>query len=205
MVGSALLAASASAAGFALSTSLQHRAAGRAPATTDGTHRLLAHLAGRPWWVVGQLVAIVSFGLHALALHLGTIVVVQPVVVSGIVLAVPVRAALARRLPARSELGTVALTATGLALFLAAARPSAGHSSTNPWTSAGLTGAGVLAAIAATWWAGRCASKERAAMWFGVASGLLFGLVAGLVKLTTTATGAAGAPSWTPWWAFLGL
>jgi RsiW-degrading membrane proteinase PrsW (M82 family) len=114
MPWTALLVAACSAAGFALSTSLQHLAAGQAPEATQGTHRLLAHLAGRPWWVIGQLVAVVSFALHALALRLGALVVVQPVVVSGIAAAVPVRAALARRLPSRSELGTVTLTAAGL-------------------------------------------------------------------------------------------
>ncbi len=102
MHGIALLTAACSAAGFALSTSLQHMAADRAPEATQGTHRLLAHLARRPWWVVGQFVAVGSFALHALALRLGALVVVQPVVVSGIVLAVPVSAALARRLPSRN-------------------------------------------------------------------------------------------------------
>jgi drug/metabolite transporter (DMT)-like permease len=185
MPGIALLIAACSAAGFALSTSLQHLAAGRTPAATQGTHRLLAHLARRPWWVVGQLVALVAFALHALALRLGTLFVIQPLVVSGIVLAVPVSAALDRRLPSRGELGTVALTAAGLALFLVAARPTAGHPPTNPWLSIALTVVGGVGAGAATWWGGRCRSNERAAFWFGVASGVLFGLVASLVKLTT--------------------
>lgn len=186
MLATPLLLAACSAAGFALSTSLQHRAAGQAPTEAAGTQRLLAHLAGRPWWVLGQVVAILSFALHALALQHGALTIVQPVVVSGIVLAVPVRAALERRLPSRGELGTVALTAAGLALFLVAARPGAGHFPTDPSSSVALTLAGAVTAAAATWWAGRCRTGERAALWFGVASGVLFGLVAGLVKLTTT-------------------
>lgn len=186
MLGTALLIAGCSAAGFALSTSLQHLAAGQAPDTTQGTHRLLAHLAHRPRWVLGQLIAAASFALHALALQLGTLVVVQPVVVSGLVLAVPVRAALSRRLPSRSELATVTLTAAGLALFLVAAPSTVGHVPTTSWDSVALTAAGAVAAATATWWAGRSSNGERAALWFGVASGVLFGLVAGLVKLTTT-------------------
>lgn len=204
MLPAALIIATCSAAGFAVSTSLQHLAAGRTPETTQGTHRLLAHLAQRPWWVLGQLIAAASFGLHALALQLGTLVVVQPVVVSGVVLAVPVRAALARRLPSRSELATVTLTAVGLALFLVAARTTVGHAPTTTWVSIALTAAGTTVAATATWWAGRCDNAERAALWFGVASGVLFGLVAGLVKLTTTLTASGQNPLgflalWTTW------
>ena len=185
MNGYALLIAALSAAGFALSTSLQHLVAGRTPEATQGTHRLLAHLARRPWWVIGQLVALISFGLHALALQLGALVVVQPIVVSGIVLAVPVSAALARRRPSRSELATVALTAAGIALFLVAASPTAGHMPTHSSVSIVLTVAGGGVAAAATWWGGRCQAPERSAFWFGVASGVLFGLVASLVKFTS--------------------
>jgi hypothetical protein len=66
--------------------------------------------------------------------------------------------------------------------------------------------AGGATAAAATWWGGRCRSSERAAFWFGVASGVLFGLVAGLVKLTTVTipdhpTHSPGPPPFT----FLGL
>lgn len=199
MLATAVLVATCSAAGFAMSTSLQHLAAGRTPETTQGTHRLLAHLAQRPWWVLGQLIAAASFGLHALALQLGTLVVVQLVVVSGVVLAVPVRAALARRLPSLSELATVTLTAVGLASFLVAAQPTVGHAPTTTWVSVALTAVGTVVAVTATWRAGRC-DGERAALWFGVASGVLFGLVAGLVKVTTTLAASGQHP-----WGFLTL
>ena len=206
MFTTALLVAACSAAGFAMSTSLQHLAAGQTPATTQGTHQLLAHLVQRPWWVLGQLIAVASFGLHALALQIGSLMVVQPVIVSGVVLAVPVRAALARRLPSRSELATVTLTATGLAVFLVAARPPVGHAPTTTWVAIFLTAALATVAASAIWWASRCVNAERAAFWFGVASGVLFGLVAGLVKLTTLV--AAGIDRWgflTTWstWAVL--
>lgn len=195
MLANALVLAACSAAGFALSTSLQHLTASGAPEATQATHRLLAHLVRRPWWVLGQLVAVAAFALHAIALHLGTLVVVQPVVVSGIVLAIPVRAALSRRLPSRGELGTVALTAAGLALFLVMARPAPGHLPAGQWPSVELSVLGAAVAAAATWWAGRCRTGDRAALWFGIASGVLFGLVAGLVKLTSTTLAAASAQS----------
>jgi hypothetical protein len=190
MQGIALLIAVCSAAGFALSTSLQHLAADRAPEASRGGLQLLAHLALRPRWVIGQVVAVVAFVLHVQALRLGALVIVQPVIVSGIVLAVPVSAALARRLPSRTEMVPVALTAAGIALFLVAARPVVGHVPAQPWVGVALTLAGAGVAAAATWRGGRCRSGERAAFWFGAASGVLFGLVAGLIKLTTLTLGA---------------
>lgn len=204
-----MIAAAGAAAGFALSTSLQHHAVDRAPETL-GTHRLLAHLMARPWWLAGQLLAVVSFALHALALHLGVLLVVQPVVVSGIVLAVPVRAALSRRLPSRGELGTVTLTAAGLALFLVAAQPSAGHPAAGDWVALGLVVLGVTLAAVATRDGARSTSSTHAATMFGSAAGILFGLVAGLVKLTISTVGdqapqGAGAllvavlTSWSAW------
>jgi hypothetical protein len=215
MQTAALVVASCSAVGFALSTSLQHRAADRAPQTVRGSHRLLAHLAARPWWLIGQLIALVSFALHAAALRLGPLMLVQPVVVSGIVLAVPVGAALSRRAPSRGELGTVAMTAVGLALFLVAAHPTAGHVSTGGPAAPLLTAGGVVAAWLAAWRGGRSTSASRSAAWFGTGAGILFGLVAGLVKLaistvsatvTSTGNGAgfaghvlAALITWSPW------
>lgn len=182
------------AAGFAVSTSLQHRAnAQLAHREAAGRPPVRAALLRQPWWLVGQLIAFASFGLHAWALRVGMLVVVQPVVVSGIVLAVPVRAALERRLPRLDEVATVAMTAVGLVGFLIAARPAADSAATGPvdqgvaLVAVGLSGA---AAVAAAWWAGRRRGSARAGA-YGVASGVLFGLTAGLVKLTVVAASSA--------------
>ncbi|MFI2708476.1 hypothetical protein ACH5WX_13130, partial [Nocardioides sp. CER28] len=115
----ALGVAACSAAGFAVSSSLQHHANADLPDDV-GTAAAVRALLRRRRWVVGQGLALAAFLLHAVALRLGVLVLVQPVVVSGIVVAVPIRAALGRRLPGRGEVGTVAVTATGLAIFLIA-------------------------------------------------------------------------------------
>ena len=90
----AVLAAIACAATFAVSTSVQHHAVESAPDSANGVGRLLAYLIRRPTWLLGQLLATCAFALHALALHNGPLAIVQPIVVSGIVFAVPARAAL---------------------------------------------------------------------------------------------------------------
>lgn len=177
----ALGVAALSAVGFAVSTSLQHHA------NTHLGHRLSSGgtaraLLQQPRWLVGQVLALASFSLHALALQLGLLMLVQPVVVSGIVLAVPVRAAMARRLPGWSELGTVAVTAAGLSLFLVSAHPRAPHDATTSIAFA-LTAGGVVLAFLVSRWADRRHRVARASG-YGLAAGVLFGLTAGLVKLT---------------------
>ena len=184
MQTTALLAALASALGFALATSLQHQAAGDAPETVQGAARLLRHLLRSPRWLVGQVLSFMSFCLHAFALHLGALAVVQPIVVSGIVLAVPIRAALTRQRPPTGELVAVLVAAVGLGAFLVAAGSMQGGDGSFGLTTIllavlGTTGAGLVHLLA-----GRTRSAALRAGLYGVVAGVLFGLVAGLVKLS---------------------
>jgi drug/metabolite transporter (DMT)-like permease len=204
----ALLVAVLAAVGYAVSASLQHVAVGETRGTRMKGHRLLAHLVGRPWWLLGAVLALVAFGLHALALRLGSLALVQPVVVCGVVLAVPVRAWFARRWPGRRELATVTMIAAGVAIFLLAAVPGPGHLPGSPWRAVTLTVGGVVVATGAVLGARSCRSARRVGFLLGLASGLVFGLVAGLLKLTTSLVDT-GRPvdlltSWSAW-AVLGL
>ena len=97
----AIVVAFASTCGFALSTSLQHRSAGQAPASVRDSLGVLRFVVTQPPWLLGIGIGAVAFVLHALALKLGAIAVVQPIMIAGVVLAVPVRTALDRALPSR--------------------------------------------------------------------------------------------------------
>ncbi len=188
----AICVAAASAVGFAMSSSLQHHANEKLVATHRG-NRHLAALLRRPWWVVGQALALVSFTLHAVALRLGLMVVVQPVVVSGIVLAVPVRAALERRIPAAREISMVALTAAALSLFLVSADPTVHDVAPRSGTAAVVTAVGAVLTLGVVWLANGRPGLVRAHL-YGAAAGLLFGLTAGLVKLATTMSATGSGP-----------
>jgi hypothetical protein len=173
-----------SAATFAFSTSVQHQAAEKAPKSAESVLALLAYLIRRPPWLLGQLLATVAFVLHAVALHAGPIAVVQPIVVSGIVWAVPARAAISRQLPSLTELRAVFVTAAGLAVFLVASDPTSGADAGLGLGTISLAGAGVLAALVANAVARRFTDNpRRRAFLLGVVGGVLFGLVAGFVKL----------------------
>ena len=174
-----------SAATFAISTSVQHQAAEKAPESAQSMFALIAYLVRRPPWLVGQLLATCAFALHASALNAGPIAVVQPIVVSGIVWAVPARAAISRRMPALTELRAVMITAVGLAVFLVASDPTAGAPAGLGTGTILLGVAGVLVAVAANIAASRVHDDpRRKAFFLGVVGGVLFGLVAGFMKLT---------------------
>jgi hypothetical protein len=141
------------------------------------------HLFSKRTWLAGQLLALVSFGLHALALRLGPMAQVQPVVISGVVLAVPARAMMSRQLPGRRELVAVIVTTFGLGLFLVASDPSEGTVHGAGGTALVVTLVGLALAAALMWLGTRLASPRAHAALLGATAGLLFGLVAGLVKL----------------------
>lgn len=208
MQTSALLAALASALGFALATSLQHQAAGDAPESVKGAAGLLRHLLRSPVWLAGQALSFVSFCLHAFALHLGALAVVQPVVVSGIVLAVPIRAALTRHRPPLSELVAVVVAAVGLGAFLVAAGSMHGETGSLGLTTVTLTVLGVAGAALVHLLADRTRSVPLRAGLYGVVAGVLFGLVAGLVKLSLqrlAEDGVTGLLTGWPTWTLIAL
>jgi hypothetical protein len=205
MEWAALTVALCSAVGFAFSTSLQHHAAAAAPETANGAGKLLGHLLRRPVWVAAQAVGLVSFALHAVALRLGALAVVQPVVVSGIVFAVPVRAALNRTRPSASELGAVALTGLGLSVFLVVSKPTSRPTRVvEGAVPLVITGAGLVTAAVVYVLASRCRETSWRSGLFGVSAGVLFGLVAGLIKLNIGRAHTFGVSGlltgWPLWW-----
>ncbi len=180
----AVLLALACATTFAISTSVQHQAAEAAPESATGLVALLAYLIRRPLWLLGQFLATCAFALHALALNAGALALVQPIVVSGIVWAVPARAALSRRLPSLGEIRAVVLTASGLALFLVASSPDQGRNAGRGWSSGLLAlGAVAVAVLASVIAESIHQHARRRAFFLGVTAGVLFGLVAGLLKM----------------------
>jgi drug/metabolite transporter (DMT)-like permease len=200
----AVLAAMASALGFAISSSLQHHAAGAVPTFRPGKPlHFLWHLTLQPLWLIGQVLAACSFVLHAWALHIGALAVVQPIVVSGMVFAVPLRAALMHRMPSARELRAVTLTAVGLAVFLIASNPAVGDGEVKQGVVAAITLAGIVFAAVCVFVASRTHVPRHRAFFMGVTAGTLFGVVAGLVKLSIgefTDDGLSGmATSWSTW------
>src|SRR5213592_596071 len=121
--GMAVAAGLASATAFATSNALQHRAAGTVPPTVKRALAVLAHLARQPAWLMATCISFCALLLHAVALRIGSIALVQPLMLVGVVLAVPVRSAIEHTLPRWSEVRAVSVTVLGLVVFVLSANP----------------------------------------------------------------------------------
>ena len=197
----AVVVALAAAFSFALGSALQQRVAGDSNPDEESHGSFFARLARRPSWLVGLLLSAVAFTLHALALSRGDLALVQPVIVSGIVFAVVIRSALEHRLPDRSTLIWLVVTWAGLALFLAV-RPETADSAPKNGLGAALVGVGVGLVLLAMAAARRIRTTQLRGALLAGASGVLFGLVAGLVKLVLARFGGglgAVLASWSLW------
>ncbi|MEU9982359.1 DMT family transporter [Streptomyces sp. NPDC050856] len=184
-LGSVLLAvlfAVLTAVGNATGTVLQRIAARRVPPGDAFSVRLVPHLL-RSWaWLGGIAVIVVAAVCQAVALALGTLSLVQPILVTELPFTLLIAAAISRRrLPTTGWVAAL-LIAAGLGLALAAAAPDEGHARVPAavwvWTllaTGGAMTAGVLAALA------RPRGKARAAL-FGSASAIGYGLTATLMK-----------------------
>ena len=163
-------------------------------APEDATLRLslMTHALRRGVWLIGFAVMVGSFLCQAVALHLGDLSQVQPILTTELLLLVLILATWFRfRITSREWLGAFA-AAGGLAGFLIAAQPTAGASApTNlSWLIAGsICGAVVVVTVLLAlrgprWW--------RAAM-FGAAGAVGFAFTAALIK----SVGDVVAGDWT--------
>jgi len=174
-LGSALAAAG--------STVLQHRTARHAPQKHAAGVRLLAHLVARPAWLVGLLLAAIGLGLHTVALTGGRLAVVQPLLVCGLLFALPLSMLLENRRPSHTELAWAGALVAALTIFLLVARPSAGVVSIDADVLGWTTAAGSTAIAIASLCAFRF-HRYRAVL-LATASGVGYGIAAALLKQTT--------------------
>lgn len=126
-----VLLALLSAALFAGTTNLQRVAAKDVPADA-GPLRLLLGLVTDPRWLAAAAVGVVALGLHAAALALGSVVVVQALMATGLVMALGLEALRERRPLRRGEVAATALVVAGVAGLTAAGRGPAGAPDAGP-------------------------------------------------------------------------
>lgn len=200
----AIVLALGSAAAAGLSTSVQHHAAENAP-RGRGVLGLMKHLAGRPWWLFGQALGLVTVAFHAAALHYGPLALVQPIVITGIVFAVPIRAALSRTLPPWAEMQWVVVTAVGLAIFLVASAPQESQVASRERLQIMLTAIVALVAYVGIFASRRITNGQYKAFTLGAAAGLLFGLVAVTLKVAVHDLATDGLSGMATSWATYAL
>ena len=138
-------------------------------------------LKDRQWWL-GSLVSALGFGFQAAALGFGSVLLVQALLVTSLLFALPIHARSTGRPVSRSQWLWAALLATSVAVIVTVGNPTAGHSraALEVWTGviAVMGPALVLCVVGARMFAGRPA----AAVLLGLVSGSLWGVFAVLIK-----------------------
>jgi drug/metabolite transporter (DMT)-like permease len=165
---------------FALGTVLQQKAGMDQP-SEGATAGLLVRMARRPTWLAGIASDILGFFAQAAALGLGRLAVVQPVLVSSVVWALPMGAKLTGQRIKRIDVAGAVLVVGALVAFLTIANPSGGRDDApfGEWLVAGGICAGLAAVLVAL---GQRGPAPRRAALLGIATGLLFALSAALTK-----------------------
>jgi drug/metabolite transporter (DMT)-like permease len=183
----AVPAAVAGAASFGLASAIQQRATKEVPTSGTLDPRLLLGLIRRPVWVLGIGTVLVGLGLQLVALAYGPLVLVQPLLVTGVLFGAVFSAVLNRRrvdhLIVLGSLGSVA----GLSAFLLLARPSGDSTQLEEdgWALLPLALVLGLSVIICLIVATRASGGVAVAALAG-ATGVFYGLTAGLMKVVTS-------------------
>ncbi|MGX9791039.1 DMT family transporter [Mycobacterium sp. MMS18-G62] len=137
-------------------------------------------LRDRQWWL-GSLVSAAGFALQAAALGFGSVLLVQALLVTSLLFALPINARMTHHRVTRWEWTWAALLAASVAVIVTVGNPTAGHSraSLETWAAviAVLGPAMVLCIIGARIWSG-----PVSAVLLAIVSGSLWGLFAVLTK-----------------------
>jgi drug/metabolite transporter (DMT)-like permease len=170
-------AALGSALSYAAASVMQQRAAQEEPAGKGLDPELLLRLVRQPLWLAGLAADGLAYMLQFVALGHGSIALVQLLLVSGLLFALPLGALISRCPISRSDLFAAGLVVVGLATFLTVAAPAPGRAEApaSTWIAVGAGGAAAIGALVLI--AGRRPTVRRATA-LGAAAGVANALVA---------------------------
>ncbi|GAC67881.1 hypothetical protein GS4_11_01500 [Gordonia soli NBRC 108243] len=132
------------------------------------------------WWV-GAAIALLGFTLQASALGLGSILLVQPLVVLAVLFALPLEAWADHRRPARIEWTWGGVLVACVATFLLVAHPEPSMRRPEPLVE-WITFASIAVVPLVLVWLAERSSPHYRALFYGLTAGILFGVSALLVK-----------------------
>ena len=138
-------------------------------------------LSDRQWWL-GSGIAALGFGLQAAALGLGSVLLVQALLVTALLFALPINARITGRPVTRAQWLWAAVLAAAVAVVVTIGNPTPGHQrgALEVWTTVVMVLAPVL--VACVVGARLLAGRPAAAVLLAVVSGSLWGVFAVLTK-----------------------
>jgi drug/metabolite transporter (DMT)-like permease len=190
LIGSGLIVASvvivfALLAAFsnAVNVTTQHMASTSDPRHSSGW-RLIVYLFRNPLWLIGWIALAAAFVFQALALHIGLVSVVQPLLATELVFVLVLRRWWVHQSIRPITWAGGALTCASLAVFIAAGEPTGGYltPTSHHWIAAIAAcgaGAGLLVVLA------RWGSPSRRAALYAAAAATVWALEATFIKTTT--------------------
>lgn len=168
---------------FALAATLQQKGALNLPKVSLAEPSSLLKLLGQTMWLIGTGAMLVGYVVQAVALDNGQLSIVQPLLVTTVVFALPLGYYLTNQHVGRREIGGAFVIIIGLALFTIFGDPADGNENAPDaqWLLVIVLAAIVTGTLLVL--ANRRGKSMKAAM-YGAAAGVLFGLAASLAKPT---------------------
>lgn len=188
---------------YAVSNVLELLEAEKVPDEFSMRPGLVLRLMKRPRWLFGLLSDFGGYICHAAALGLATVVFVEPILATGILMSLFIGSRFVHRPVRRADWIAAGVLSGGLALFLYEVSPTGGRQigRTREWLIAGPCAVAAIAICMAL--GGATRGRPRAAF-LGIASGIAFGVSALLTKALVHYLGD-GIFAWVPHWEPYGL
>jgi drug/metabolite transporter (DMT)-like permease len=160
---------------------LQQRAASEVPDAESLGGGLVRRLVRRPMWLAGVGADTGAYVVQAVALGLGSLVLVQPLLVTSLLFALPLGAIWAGRRLRRADWVWAGVLTVGLAIFVIVGDPTEGAETAS--IARWLVAAAIIVPVTAACvlWASRSRGVRRAVL-LAVAAGILYGVTAALTK-----------------------
>jgi drug/metabolite transporter (DMT)-like permease len=170
---------------YALAAALQHAATQAYPAGRAARFGLLVALVQRPMWLAGNVADAGGYVLLFLAFRRGSLALVQPLLVTGLLFALPLGTMITHTPVRRNDWIGAAMVVVGLAGFIVAAAPGPGHPSASgmAWVLLALVTVAVLGML---FWLTRMFPGRRAAL-LGAAAGVLSGVLGAITEAAARA------------------
>ena len=168
---------------FALAATLQQKGALGMGEVSLGSPSSLLNLAKQWWWLLGTVALLGGYAFQAVALDHGRLAVVQPLLVTTIVFALPLGYLLTSQVIHRREVFGAAVVVLGLAIFTVVGDAASGNDNApaGEWAVAVLAFSAIAVVLFVL---GGRGTLDRKAALYGACAGVLYGLSASLCKPT---------------------